>query len=601
MASYVQVSNLDFQEIKTALKEYLRAQSDFSSYDFEGSAMSVLLDTLAYNTYYTAFNTNMVVNELFLDSASLRDNVIALAKQLGYRPKSKVAPEARVTFTASYPQTSPEVAVLQKGTGFTTVFNDTLYSYVTIEDQSVPVENGVAYFDSVPIYEGTLITSTFVVNTALPSQRFIIQNQGVDTSSVRVKVFESIQSTFHETYDYAENILDVNSTSTAFFLDEVEDERYELFFGDGVLGKKLENGNKIEVSYIVTNGPETNGAKSFTFNGVITDKFSNTGFVYNIAVDSSATEASNGGADIESISKIKFNAPKYFSTQDRAVTATDYASIVRQIYPAISDIITFGGEEDSPPEYGKVKIVIKPESASFLSSTTKKSIVDQMKKYMVASVTPEIVDPSILYIEATSSIFYSTSITTQKPEEIRNKVISGINSYLAQSTVEKFNGKFRFSKFVSTIDNSDRSINSNATSIMMRKDFYPQINSTSFYEVCFQNEFDKECDGPTLMSTGFKVTEFPSYTVYFEDRDGVIALYRLDSLTGEKITLNDSIGSVDYVNGEIMLFDLTIIQGSFSDNKIEIRVKPLSNDINASRELYLDVDVTKSKFTVYPE
>ena len=601
MASYVQVSNLDFQEIKTALKEYLRAQSDFSSYDFEGSAMSVLLDTLAYNTYYTAFNTNMVVNELFLDSATLRDNVIALAKQLGYRPKSKVAPKAQVSFTASYPQTAPKVAVLQKGTGFTTVFNDTLYSYVTIEDQSTPVENGVAYFDDVPVYEGTLINSTFVVNTSLPSQRFIIQNPGVDTSTVRVKVFESIQSTFYETYDYAENILDVTSESKAFFLDEVEDERYELFFGDGVLGKKLENGSKIEVSYLVTNGPETNGAKSFTFNGVITDKFSNIGFVYNIAVDSSATVASNGGADIESVSKIKFNAPKYFSTQDRAVTANDYGAIVRRIYPAISDIITFGGEEDDPPEYGKVKIVIKPESASFLSSTTKRDIVDKMKKYMVASVIPEIIDPSILYVEVTSGIYYNTSLTTQKPEEIRNKVISGINAYLKEASVEKFNGKFRFSKFVSTIDNADRSINSNATSIMMRKDFYPQINNSSYYEVCFQNEFDKDCEGPTLMSTGFKVSEYPSYTVYFEDRDGVIALYRLDSLTGEKITLNDSIGDVNYAKGEVMLYDLTIVQGTFADNKIEIRVKPLSNDINASRELYLDVDVTKSKFTVYPE
>ena len=601
MASYVQVANLDFQEIKTALKEYLRAQSDFSSYDFEGSAMSVLLDTLAYNTYYTAFNTNMVVNELFLDSATLRDNVIALAKQLGYRPKSKVAPKAQVSFTASYPQTAPKVALLQKGTGFTTVFNDTLYSYVTIEDQSTPVENGVAYFDDIPVYEGTLINSTFVVNTSLPSQRFIIQNPGVDTSTVRVKVYESVQSTFYETYDYAENILDVTSESKAFFLDEIEDERYELFFGDGVLGKKLENGNKIEVSYLVTNGPETNGAKSFTFNGVITDKFSNIGFVYNVAVNSSATVASNGGADIESVSKIKFNAPKYFSTQDRAVTANDYGSIVRQIYPAISDIITFGGEEDDPPEYGKVKIVIKPESASFLSATTKRDIVDKMKKYMVASVIPEIIDPSILFVEVTSGIYYNTSLTTQKPEEIRNKVISGINAYLREASVEKFNGKFRFSKFVSTIDNADRSINSNATSIMMRKDFYPQINNSSYYEVCFQNEFDVECDGPTLMSTGFKVSEYPSYTVYFEDRDGVIALYRLDSLTGEKITLNDSIGDVNYAKGEVMLYDLTIVQGTFADNKIEIRVKPLSNDINASRELYLDVDVTKSKFTVYPE
>lgn len=563
--------------------------------------MSVLLDVLAYNTYYTAFNTNMVVNELFLDSATLRDNVIALAKQLGYRPKSKVAPEARVTFTATYSAAAPKVSVLQKGTGFTTVFNDTLYSYVTIDDQSVPVENGVAYFDNIPLYEGTLITSTYVVNTALPSQRFIIQNPGVDTSSVRVKVYESEQSTSYAIYDYAENILNVDSQSKAFFLDEVEDERYELFFGDGVLGEKLENGNKIEITYLVTNGDQTNGAKSFTFNGVITDKFSNTGFSYTVAVNSAATVASNGGAGIESVSKIKYNAPKYFSTQDRAVTANDYGSIVRNIYPAISDIITFGGEEDDPPEYGKVKIVIKPENASFLSSTTKKSIVDKMRNYMVASVTPEIIDPSILYIEATSGVYYNTSVTTEKPEEIRNKVISGINQYLAQSTVEKFNGKFRYSKFVSTIDNSDRSISSNATTIMMRKDFYPQINSSSFYEVCYQNEFDKDCDGPTLMSTGFKVTEFPSYTVYFEDRDGVIALYRLDSLTNEKITLNDSIGTVDYVKGEVKLYDLTIIQGSFSDNKIEIRVRPKSNDINASRELYLDVDVTKSKFTVYPE
>lgn len=601
MASYVQVSNLDFQDIKTALKEYLRAQSDFTSYDFEGSSMSVLLDILAYNTYYTAFNTNMVVNEMFLDSATLRDNVISLAKQLGYRPKSKVAPMAEVTFTASYPGTAPKVAVLQKGTGFTTVFNDTLYSYVTIEDQSVPVENSIAYFDDVPIYEGTLITSTFVVNTALPSQRFIIQNPGVDTNSVRVKVYESQQSTSYEVYDYAENILNVDYRSTSFFLDEIEDERYELFFGDGVLGKKLENGNKIEVSYLVTNGPETNGAKSFTFNGVVTDKFSNIGYVYNIAVDSASTVAANGGADIESLSKIKYNAPKFFSTQDRAVTATDYSSIVRKIYPAISDIIIFGGEEDDPPEYGKVKIVVKPEQASFLSSTTKKQIVDQMKRYMVASVIPEIIDPSILYIEAYTSIYYSTAVTTQKPEDIKNKVISGINNYLAQSDVEKFNGKFRFSKFVSTIDNSDRAIASNKTEIMLRKDFFPQINSTTFYEVCFQNEFYQDCNGPSLVSSGFKVTEFPSYTVYFEDRDGVIALYRLDSLTSEKITLNDSIGTVDYVKGEVKLYDVTIIKGSFSDNRIQIRVKPKSNDINAFRELFLDVDVTQSKFTVYPE
>ena len=599
MASYVQVSNLDFNEIKTALKEYLRTQSDFTSYDFEGSAMSVLLDTLAYNTYYSAFNANMLVNEMFLDSATLRDNVVALAKQLGYRPKSVVAPMAKVTFQVNYPQTAPKIAKLRKGTGFTTTFDDTLYSFVAIDDHTAPVENGTAYFDAIPVYEGTVLTTQYTVSTANKSQRFILQNPSIDISSIRVKVFESAQATGFATYEYSDNILDVTPDSKVFFLEEIEDERYELFFGDGVLGAALDNGNKVEITYLTTNGAGTNGAKTFTFNGVLTDLFNVAGYVTQVM--GITAEPANGGADIESISKIKYNAPKYFGTQDRAVTAADYAAIVRNIYPAVSDIITFGGEEDEPPEYGKVKIVVKPTNASFLSSTTKRDIVAQLKKYMVASVTPEVIDPSILYVEATTGVYYNTSITTLKPEEVRNKVVSSIENYLAQSTVEKFNGKFRFSKFVSVIDNADKSINSNTTGIMMRKDFFPQINSSSFYEVCYQNAFDKECDGPTIMSTGFKVTEFPTYTVYFEDRDGIVYLYRLDSLTGEKLILNDSLGTVDYAKGEVKLYDLTIVEGSYGDNRIEIRVKPLSNDISASREVYLDVDVTKSKFTVYPE
>jgi len=598
MPSYVQVSNLDFNQIKTALKEYLRGQSDFTSYDFEGSAMSVLLDALAYNTYYSAFNANMLVNELFLDSATLRDNVVALAKQLGYRPKSIVAPVTTISFSVSYPQSAPKVAKLQKGTGFTTTFDDTLYSFVAVDNHTTPVQNGTAYFENIPVYEGTVITTTYTVNSSLP-QRFILQNPNVDISSIRVNVYPSVQATSYQTYDYSDNILDVTPQSRVFFLEEIEDERYELFFGDGVLGNKLENNNKIEVSYLTTNGPSTNGAKNFTFNGVVTDLFDVSGYPYNVNITFS--DVANGGAGVESIAKIKYNAPKYFGTQDRAVTSSDYASIVRKIYPAVSDIITFGGEEDLPPEYGKVKIVIKPSNASFLSSSTKRDIVAKLKKYMVASVTPEIIDPSLLYIEATSSIFYAVNNTTLRPEEIRNKVINAIESYLVQSTVEKFNGKFRFSKFVSVIDNADPSINSNATSIMMRKDFYPQLNSSSYYELCYQNRFDKDCEGPTLMSTGFKVTEFPTYTVYFEDKDGIIYLYRLDSLTGEKIILNDSLGTVDYAKGEIKLYNVTIIQGSFGDNRIEVRVKPFSNDISASREVYLDVDVVRSKFTAYPE
>ena len=598
MASYVQVSNLDFQQIKASLKEYLRSQTDFTSYDFEGSSMNVLLDVLSYNTYYTAFNANMVVNELFLDSATIRDNVVALAKQLGYKPKSKTAPEAKITFSVAFPQNAPVTALLRKGTGFTTSYEDNLYSYVAVEDQTAPVENGVAYFDSIPVYEGTLITSSFVVNENT-SQRFILQNANIDIDSIRVKVFNSQQGTAFTFYEYSDNILNVNPDSKVFFLEEIADERYEMFFGDDVLGRKLKNNEFIEISYLSTNGPDTNGAKIFTFAGILTDIFGGGGYTTTVTIGN--IQQSVGGSNIESISKIKFNAPKYFATQDRAVTAQDYAAIIRSLYPAVSDIITYGGEEDLPPEYGKVKIVIKPEQAATLSSTTKKDLESKLKKYMVASVTPEIIDPSILYVEVISNIFYNSSKTTQKPEQIISKVVSGLTSYLGESGTEKFNGKFRYSKFVSTIDNSDVSINSNSTSVTLRKDFYPQINSSSFYEICYQNVFDKDCNGSTVQSSGFKVTEFPAFTVYFEDRDGVIVLYRLDNLTGEKITLNDSLGTVDYAEGEIKLYNLTIVKGTLNDNRVQIRVQPKNLDVVALREVYLDVDLTTSKFTAYPE
>ena len=560
--------------------------------------MNVLLDVLAYNTYYTAFNANMVVNELFLDSATIRDNVVALAKQLGYKPKSKIAPEAKISFTVSYPQTAPQTAVLKKGTGFTTSFEDNLYSYVAVEDQTAPVENGVAYFDNISVYEGTLITSTFIVNENT-SQRFILQNSDIDIDSIRVKVFNSQQATAFSLYEYSDNILNVNPDSKVFFLEEIEDERYEMFFGDDVLGRKLKNNELVEISYLSTNGPDTNGAKSFTFAGILLDIFGGGGYTNTVAINN--ITPSSGGSNIESISKIKFNAPKYFATQDRAVTAQDYAAIIRNLYPSVSDIITYGGEEELPPEYGKVKIVIKPEQSATLSSTTKRDLESKLKKYMVASVTPEIIDPSILYVEVDSNIFFNSSQTTQKPEQIVSKVVSGLTSYLAQSGTEKFNGKFRFSKFVSTIDNADASINSNSTSVTLRKDFYPQINSSSYYEICYQNVFDKDCNGSTVQSTGFKVSEFPAYTVYFEDRDGVIVLYRLDNLTGEKITLNDSLGTVDYAKGEIKLYNLTIVEGTLGDNRVQIRVQPKNLDVVALREVYLDVDLTTSKFTAYPE
>jgi hypothetical protein len=599
--SYVQVNNLDFNEIRTALIEYLRADTDFTDYDFEGSTLSVLIDLLAYNTYYTAFNTNMVVNELFLSSSTLRDNVVALAKQLGYNPKSITAPVAYVNFDVAFTGSSPNVTFLKKGTGFTTIFDDNLYQYVVVDDQESAVVDGNAQFRNIPVYEGSLITNSYTVNTSLKSQRFIIDNPGADISTIRVKVFESQNSSFFEIFEFSDNILNVNKNSAAYFIEEIEDEKYEIFFGDGVLGKKLQNGQFLEISYLVTNGSATNGAKTFTFAGVLEDINGNSNYPTNITVLNALNTPADGGEEIESISKIKFNAPKYYGTQDRAVTAQDYAAIVRNIYPAVADIITYGGEDARIPEYGKVKIVIKPKNSALLSSITKQEIIRKLKPYMVASVTPDIEDPSVVYVELTSSISYDRSKTTQKPEEIKSKVISAINQYIEQSDTEKFNGKFRYSKFVGVIDDADKSINSNTTSVMIRKDFYPQINSQSFYEICYQNSFYKDCDGVSIFSTGFVTADYPNITVYFEDRDGKIVLYRIDSLTGEKITLNDSLGIVDYEKGELMLYNLTIIKGSFEDNKIEVRAKPRSNDIVALRNVYLDVDIAKSKFTANPE
>ena len=596
---YTQVSNLDFNQIKTSLKEYMRAQSDFTDYDFEGSTLSVLLDTLAYNTYYTAFNTNMVVNELFIDSATLRDNVVALAKQLGYRPKSVTSPTAYVSFTVTYTNTTNDTElILKKGTGFTATYDNNIYNYVVLDNVKAQVANGIATFTDVAVNEGTQLTNTFVINSASKSQRFILDNKNIDTNSIRVKVFPTGGS-FNEPYLVADNILGVDGTSKVFFLDEIEDERYEILMGDGVLGKKLENNARIEVSYLITSGPESNGVRTFVFSGVLENPNNVSPPSFSVTINS--TVAAAGGEEIESTAKIKYTAPKAYGTQERAVTADDYEAIVRKVYPATSDIIIFGGEDQEPPQYGKVFIVLKPTDASYLTSLTKNKIVADLKKYVVASVEPQIVDPSILYVEMNSKIYYNSLITDQTPTQIRDKVIGSIQSYIDTSDTEKFNGKFRYSKFVGVIDDADKSINSNLTSLTMRKDFYPSLNSTFYYEVCFQNSFDEDCDDPVLSSTAFRVTEYPNFDVYVEDRSGKIVLYRLDTVTGEKVVLDNDIGDIDYVRGELKMYNLTIIKGSFFDNRISVRVKPLSNDIKAMREVYLDVDVANSSFTAYKE
>tara|TARA_B100000029_G_scaffold457635_1_gene486502 strand:+ start:65 stop:1867 length:1803 start_codon:yes stop_codon:yes gene_type:complete len=598
---YTQLNNLDFSDIKTALKEYMRAQSDFTDYDFEGSAISNILDVLAYNTYYTAFNTNMVVNEMFLDSATLRDNVVALAKQLGYRPKSITSPKAVVDLTLTFTNNAPDTVVFKAGSGFVTNYDNTLYRFILNEDYKSSVSNNVAIFEDLPIHEGALVTTRTIVDASLKNQRFKIENAAADVNTIKVVVYQSSNSSVHDTYSKANNILDVGENDKIFFVDEMEDETYEVFFGDGVLGRKLEDGELVEISYIVTNGSSTNGARTFTFNGILEDDGGNTITQPFSATSTNTVSNATGGADIESIEKIKYNAPKFYGSQNRAVTTNDYKAIVRNLYPSISDIIVFGGEEQIPPAYGKVFLSVKPTEAAALSAFTKSELQKELKQYTVASVKAEFVDPSILYLELDSAINYDGGKTKLVPAEIAAKATKAVESYLKTSDTEKFNGKFRYSKFIGVIDKADRSINSNNTSITMRKDFIAQINTSAFYEVCYQNPFLTDCDNPVVSSTGMTVFEYPSYTSYLEDRNGKLVLYRLDSISGEKILLNDSVGDVDYAHGEIKMYDFTILKGSFSDNRIELRVKPAKQDIEVKREAYLDVDISKSKFIAYKE
>tara|TARA_B100000287_G_scaffold124991_1_gene117093 strand:- start:1044 stop:2849 length:1806 start_codon:yes stop_codon:yes gene_type:complete len=598
---YTQLNNLDFADIKTALKDYMRAQTDFTDYDFEGSAISQILDVMAYNTYYTAFNTNMVVNETFLDSATLRDNVVSIAKQLGYTPKSITAPQAAVDMVLTFTGTAPAEVSLKAGSGFVTNYDGSLYRYILKDDNKVSVVNKVATFTGVPIYEGSQIVSNTVVDTSIKNQRFIIDNAGIDTNTLNVRVYQAANSSIFTDYKVANDILDIGATDKVYFISEIEDEKYEIFFGDGVLGKKLEDNNVVQMSYIVTNGTATNGAKTFTFNGLMEDE-NGTTVTLPFAVTSLTTSSiASGGADIETIDKIKYNAPKFYGSQNRAVTGNDYKAIVRNLYPATSDVIVFGGEEQEPPAYGKVFLSVKPTEAASLSSFTKNELTSELKKYTVASIRPEFVDPSILYLELTSNIYYTGTKTQLLPLEVATKASNAIVDYLKTSQTEKFNGKFRYSKFIGVIDNSDISINSNDTDITMRKDFIAQINTSTFYEICYQNPFLVDCNNPVVSSTGMTVFEFPTYTSYLEDRNGKIVLYRLDPVSGDKILLNDSVGTVDYTKGEIMMTDFTILKGTFSDNRIELRVKPANKDIEVKREAYLDVDVSKSKFTAYKE
>jgi hypothetical protein len=597
----VNFTNLDFDQIKTSIRDYLRSNSNFTDYDFEGSNLSVIIDVLAYNTYISSYNANMISNEVFIDSATLRENVVSIARSIGYVPRSKTASKANVSFFIDVSQsTSPQrplTVTLKRGIVATSsgTFSGVSYVYSIPDDITVPVINNLAEFSNIEIYEGTYITESYTVDSLTPNQKYILNNDSVDSSLIRVEVRDG-QLGPRKKYIQSNNILSVNSDSKIFFIQEIEDQRYELLFGDGIIGKKLISGEIVEVSYIVTSGESANGVSSFSFSGTVVD---NNSFNINSGFSLITTNtASSGGKEIESVDSIKKYATKLYAAQNRAVTANDFEAIIPQIYPEAESVSAFGGEDLDPPQYGKVFITIKPENGFFISNSIKDSIKEKLKKYSVAGIIPEILDLKYLILEINSTVYYNNNLAPSS-DYITSTVSNNITKYANSSELNKYGARFKYSKFLKIIDDSHEAITSNITVVQMRRDLKPELNSLATYEICFGNEFHiKNTDGFNIKSSGFKIPGLQE-TVYISDIPnldkvyGKIFIFKLDSNEGYKIVKTDA-GTIDYVKGEINLNAITIestIKTSGGESIIEISAIPQSNDVIGLQDLYLNLSI----------
>jgi hypothetical protein len=594
MATKLEISELDFDGIKENLKTFLSQQDEFRDYDFEGSGMSVLLDVLAYNTHYLGYNANMLANEMFLDSADLRSSVVSKAKQVGYTPTSAAASTAVVNITVN--NASGPSLTMARGTSFTTTVNGTSYSFVTNADISITPASGVYVFNNVTIYEGTYLNYKYTVNTSDTDQRFIIPNDNVDTRTLSIKIQESSSDSTINTYRLATGITEIDSTSKVFFLQEVEGERYEVYFGDNVLGKSVADGNIIIMDYINTNRAEANGATTFTLGGTIGGFSSAT-----ITTISNASE----GSDPESISSIKYNAPRDYTAQDRAVTANDYKVLVKSLYANAQSVQVYGGEDAAVPDYGKVYISIKAKSGSTLTQATKASVVTSLKQYAVASVTPIIIDPETTYLTLTTNFKYNSGATSKDVSTLQTNVLSTISTY-GNNTLENFTGIFRHSKLTENINNADTSILSNITTVKLYKYIIPTLSSALKYTLSFNNAFynphsgHNSDAGGVISSTGFKISG-DTVNEHFLDDDGAgnIRLYYLNGTT--RIYTTSTYGTVSYTTGEVILTSANITSISNVDGVASTQIRvfaiPNSNDIVPVRNQVLSIDTTNSTIT----
>ena len=572
--AFGQYVNLDFDQVKSSIRDYLRANTNFTDYDFEGSNLSIIIDALAYNTYTTAYNTNMAANECFLDSATLRENVVALARNIGYVPRSRRSARAKVSFTVDgLTETSTltiNAGIICNGAG-----ENTNYIFCIPENITVPVTNGVAEFNNVEIYEGVYIAQNFTVDTSLFNQRYILDNSFIDTSTIQVKVKPSSSSTSSVTYQQIDNVDGVTSTSNSYLLQEIEDERYELIFGDNVIGKKLSNSNYVTVSYIVTDGKEGNGASEFSFVGNITNQ---DGAAINADLISlvSTDEKSRDGDEIESISSIKYFAPRIYSSQYRAVTASDYESVLGYIYPNVESVTAYDGEEMSPPRFGKVFISVKPRNGDFLSDQTKRELIQRLKSYAVAGIVPEFIDLKYLYVELQTSPYYNPSLNDD-PNNLKTGVSNALTQYSRSIDVNKFGGRFKYSKAVSLIDSIDSSITSNITLVTIRRNLKAVLGQFAQYEVCYGNMFHTQEIAYNVVSTGFTI-EGVTGTVYLADEvvnreNGKIFFFTYNE-GGTPNIVKKNAGTVDYMTGEVLIDTVNILSTVIANNVVEIQAIP---------------------------
>ena len=599
--AFGQYVNLDFDEIKQSIRDYLRANTNFTDYDFEGSNLSIIIDALAYNTYITAYNTNMAANECFLDSSTLRENVVALARNIGYVPRSRRSARAKISFTVDG-LTETSSLTINEGVVCNGAGRNSNFVFSVPESITVPVTNGVAVFENVEIFEGNFISQNFTFNSSLFNQRFILDNSFIDTSTIKVKVKPSESSTAFVNYQQIDNIVGITSTSNAYLLQEIEDERYELIFGDNVIAKKLSNNNFIEVSYITTDGKDGNGASEFSFVGNITDQDGGAINAGNISLVTTV-EKSRDGDEIESISSIKYFAPRIYSSQYRAVTSSDYEAVLGFIYPNVESVTAYGGEEMSPPRFGKVFISVKPRNGDFLSDETKRSLIQKLKSYAVAGIVPEFIDLKYLYVELKVNAYYNPSLNDD-PNNLKTSISNALQQYSRSIDVNKFGGRFKYSKAISLIDSVDSSITSNITLVCMRRNLKAEVGKFAQYELCFGNRMYNAEPAYNIVSTGFTIDGVAN-VVYLADQKinnekGTIFFFTYIE-GGQPNIIKKNAGTVDYMHGEVLIDTCNILSTVIENDVIEVQAVPHSNDVIGLRDLYVNFDMTNTTLTMVPD